>query len=198
MRTGPRVNRARVAWANRGELLGPAGLTARSTTFTRPDAIMPIAERLPHGASASYVVEIADRLLAPSAVERLEEATPGRPAAYTTRELLRCEHELVATAQRIPETTPRAVSARTVERIVETHTRRDGLTSEQADAVRILATSERGLGLLGGAARSGKTSSLAAFAEALDYGRLHADRRGAGECRGDVSANWLAVAGPGN
>jgi len=78
-------------------LLGPAGLTARSTTFTRPDAIMPIAERLPHGASASYVVEIADRLLATSAVERLEEATPGRPAAYTTRELLRCEHELVAT-----------------------------------------------------------------------------------------------------
>ena len=62
------------------------------------------------------------------------------------------------------------MSARTVERIVETHTRRDGLTSEQADAVRILATSERGLGLLGGAARSGKTSSLAAFAEALDYG----------------------------
>ena len=86
-----------------GELLGPDGLTARGTTFTRPDVVMAIAERLPAGAPAPYVAELADRLLATSAVKQLDDPTPGRPPAYTTTELLDREHELIAIAGQLAE-----------------------------------------------------------------------------------------------
>ena len=165
VREAERVSLGRIA----GELLGPHGLTARSATFTRPDAIMAIAERLPSGAPTSYVIDVTDRLLATSAVVRLDDASPGRPAAYTTSELLERERDLVVVAERIAGARSRTPSQRVVERIIETHTREHGLTVEQASAVRALATSECGLGVLVGAAGSGKTSSLAALAHALDY-----------------------------
>lgn len=152
-----------------GELLGPEGLTARGTTFTRPDAIMAIAERLPAGAPAPYVAELADRLLATSAVNRLDDASPGRPPAYTTTELLDREHELIATAYRLAEADMRGPSTAAIERVVAQQTDALGLTAEQADAARTIATSTRGVDVLVGAAGSGKTSSIAAVARALDY-----------------------------
>jgi conjugative relaxase-like TrwC/TraI family protein len=152
-----------------GELLGPEGLTARGTTFSRPDVIMAIAERLPAGAPAPYIGELADRLLATSAVERLDDATPGRPPAYTTTELLDREHELVAIARRLAEADMRGRSTAGVERVLERQIGTLGLTAEQAEAARVLATSTRNLEVLVGVAGSGKTSSIAAVAEALDY-----------------------------
>jgi conjugative relaxase-like TrwC/TraI family protein len=152
-----------------GELLGPEGLTARSTTFSRPDVIIAIAERLPAGAPAPYVAELADRLLATSAIKRLDDPTPGRSPAYTTKELLDREYELLAIARRLVEADTRVPSTATVERVLKRRIHTLGLTAEQAAAARALATSTRNLDVLVGAAGSGKTSSIAAVAEALDY-----------------------------
>ena len=45
------------------ELAGPTGLTAKESTFTRPDVIRAIAERLPQGAPVRTIEEAADRFL---------------------------------------------------------------------------------------------------------------------------------------
>ena len=151
------------------ELVGPEGLTARRTSFTRADAIMAIAERLPDGAPPAASSSWRTLCSRAGAITRLDDATPGRPAPYTTSELIVAEHDLVEAAARIAATSSRAVQPIVVERIIDGDTRRHGLASEQADAVRTLTTAQGSLNVLVGAAGSGKTSSLAAVAAAFDY-----------------------------
>ncbi len=133
------------------ELVSPDGLTARRTSFTRADAIIAIAERLPDGAPTSRILEFVDTMLASHAVTRLDDATPGRPAPYTTSELIIAEHDLVEAAARIAVTSSRAVQPVVVERIIDGHTRRHGLAPEQAHAVRTLTTAQNSLSVLVGA-----------------------------------------------
>jgi conjugative relaxase-like TrwC/TraI family protein len=80
-------------------LLDRDGLTAKQTTFTMPELVQAIAGSLPAGAGLPEVLEIADELSRFPGVELVDEAiTPGRPARFTTRELLAVEREAVELA----------------------------------------------------------------------------------------------------
>jgi conjugative relaxase-like TrwC/TraI family protein len=80
-------------------LLGHDGLTARQTTFTTPELVRAIAGGLPTGAQVESVREAADELARFPAIELLEqELSPGRPARFTTRDLLDVEREALEVA----------------------------------------------------------------------------------------------------
>ena len=71
------------------DLLGPKGLTERSTAFSDPDLVMAWSEAHAQGASAERVRRLAARFVGMNGVEPVGEAAqPGRPARYSTRELL--------------------------------------------------------------------------------------------------------------
>jgi len=80
-------------------LLGPGGLTAKQTTFTMPELVQAVAGSLPAGGGLSEVLEIAEELSRFPGVELVDEANaPGRPARFTTRELLAVERGAVELA----------------------------------------------------------------------------------------------------
>lgn len=73
-------------------LLGRDGLTEKQTTFTMPELVRSVAGALPKGASVDEVLVLADELARFPGVELVEPGdTPGRPARFTTRELLEVE-----------------------------------------------------------------------------------------------------------
>ncbi len=72
-----------------GRLLGPEGLTERRTTFSEPDLVVAWAEAHVQGAPAERVRTIARRFARIEEVERVGgEPQPGRPAFFTTSELI--------------------------------------------------------------------------------------------------------------
>jgi AAA domain-containing protein/TrwC relaxase len=76
------------------ELLGREGLTARQTTFTTPELVCAIADRLSDGAPVEQVLEASEQLSRCPVVELVEPSeAPGRPARFTTNELLHIERE---------------------------------------------------------------------------------------------------------
>ncbi|HEU5372180.1 MAG TPA: MobF family relaxase [Gaiellaceae bacterium] len=80
-------------------LLGPDGLTEKQTTFTMPELVRSVAGAVPTGASVDEVLELADELSRFPGVEMVEPGgMPGRPARFTTRELLDVEREAVELA----------------------------------------------------------------------------------------------------
>jgi conjugative relaxase-like TrwC/TraI family protein len=73
-------------------LFGLEGLTAKRTTFAIPELVCAVADSLRDGAPVERVLEEAEALSRHPGLERLEEdAIPGRPARFTTRELLAIE-----------------------------------------------------------------------------------------------------------
>ncbi|MGH3080864.1 MAG: MobF family relaxase, partial [Gaiellaceae bacterium] len=80
-------------------LLGREGLTERQTTFTLPELVQAVAGSLPAGGKVDDVLAVADELSRITGVELVEEGgMPGRPARFTTRELLEVEREAVELA----------------------------------------------------------------------------------------------------
>ena len=74
---------------SRERLLGPEGLTKQQTAFTEPEALMAWAEAHRSGASAERLRTLAARIARAEGVERVGELpSPGRPARYSTNELL--------------------------------------------------------------------------------------------------------------
>ncbi len=154
------------------ELLSPAGLTARASTFSRPDAIRGWCVRLPQGAAVAEVEALTDRPLAFPDVVALGAGTrrptqePGDAARnarrYTIGEMLATEVAVLtaAAAGRCagvgladPDDVAAALTARE-------------LSDEQQAMVRRVATSGAGMEVIVGKAGAGKTSALAAAAEA--------------------------------
>lgn len=80
-------------------LVGPDGLTRARSTFTNADVVVAVSSELGRGASAELVRELAGRIPAMSSVELLEH-DPGRPARYTTREVLQLEARALEIAAR--------------------------------------------------------------------------------------------------
>jgi conjugative relaxase-like TrwC/TraI family protein len=155
-----------------GELLSPTGLTASASTFSRPDAIRGWCVQLPQGAAVAEIEALADRLLVCPDVVVLGTGSsrpaqePGGAARnarrYTTGEMLVTEVAVLtaAAAGRCagvgladPDDVAAALAARE-------------LSAEQQAMVRQVATSGAGVEVIVGKAGAGKTSALAAAAEA--------------------------------
>ena len=163
------------------ELAGPDGLTAKRATFTRPDVIRAICERLPSGAQGSVVERAADAFLgSPHAVRLLVARDAAeRPVAirrqdgrhvplphetfYSTPELLRLERRILDRAMRSRGTGMGLATTHGVEHAIGS---RPWLADEQVDMVRRLAGEGDGVAIVVGKAGTGKTSALAAANEA--------------------------------
>src|SRR5262249_5631078 len=97
-------------------LLGRHGLTEKQTTFTLAELVQAVAGSLPAGASVDEALDLANELSRFPGVELVGDGdTPGRPARFTTRELLELEREAVelALAGRdvtVPAPEPRALA----------------------------------------------------------------------------------------
>ncbi len=124
-----------------------------------------VAGALPAGGSVAEVLELAEELSRFPGVELVEaQEEPGRPARFTTRELLRVEREAVelALAGRhvsvpAPERRPLAKALMTTDH---------ELTSEQRMLVHAAACRSDRVVCVVGVAGSGKTLALRALAEA--------------------------------
>ena len=151
-----------IAW----QRFGSEGLTAKQTTFTLPELVRAVAGAVRHGASADDLLASADRLAAFPGVELVEPAqAPGRPARFTTRELVEIEREALEVALAGREVgAPRALPGRVpIEERAE-------LTHEQRILVRETCMSRDRVVCAVGVAGSGKTTALRVLAAA--YGQV--------------------------
>src|SRR6266511_2630777 len=73
------------------QLVGPKGLTEKRSTFSGADAVMAWAQAHTQGASAEQVLALVERFIAIEQVAPIVPATVGRPARFSTAELLRHE-----------------------------------------------------------------------------------------------------------
>ncbi|MGH3134598.1 MAG: MobF family relaxase, partial [Gaiellaceae bacterium] len=78
-------------------LVGPDGMTANRTAFSEPELVMAWAQAHVSGASAERVRELARRFSRAPELEPVgAESQPGRPAWFTTNELLAVERRALA------------------------------------------------------------------------------------------------------
>ena len=149
-------------------VLGRNGLTEKHTTFTMPELVRAVADALRAGGKVDEVLGAADQLSRFSGVELVEgQEVPGRPARFTTRELLAVEREAIelALAGRnvavpAPERRPLA------EALMSTG---HDLTGEQRMLVHEAACRLDRVVCVVGVAGSGKTLALRAFGDAYRH-----------------------------
>lgn len=102
------LHRARLRKPSRGDLqqvaralVGPKGLTANRTAFSEPQLVMAWAEAHTSGAQAERVRQLARRFARAPELERVgTEPQPGRPAWFTTTELIEVERRALALVER--------------------------------------------------------------------------------------------------
>jgi conjugative relaxase-like TrwC/TraI family protein len=151
--------------ANR--LLGPNGLTERRTAFSEPELVMAWAEAVAQGAPVERIRRLSARFVATDGIEPVGESpTPGRPARYSTAELIQTELRALAIAERGAGIGAPRVSEDLVQRIVA---ERNGvlLSAEQEAMVRAVCASRDRVVCVVGLAGSGKTTATHAVAEAF-------------------------------
>jgi fermentation-respiration switch protein FrsA (DUF1100 family) len=149
-------------------LLGPEGLTEKRSAFSEPDLLMAWAEVHEQGVAAERLRRICARFLALPEVERVGQTPqPGRPAFYSTRELLALERAALALVTRGRDAGAPTVPADSVERVIDG--RREGfpLAADQEAMVRAAATSGDRVVAVVGRAGGGKTSALHTLAQAF-------------------------------
>jgi conjugative relaxase-like TrwC/TraI family protein len=145
-------------------VFGPDGLTARRTTFTLPELVRAVAGSLPQGASVDDVLENAEELSRFPSIQLVEPGeTPGRPARFTTRELLEVEREALELALAGRDTEAPRPDERTLLRtLIQWRT----LTNEQRHLIREASLSSDRVVCVVGVAGAGKTTALRALADA--------------------------------
>jgi conjugative relaxase-like TrwC/TraI family protein len=129
-------------------LAGPHGLTERANTFDERDVLQAFAAASRCGSSVEALRDVAACFAARPDVIALEEGE------MTTRELIGCERGLIASAIYRHDTRhriDRALIARAID------SARNRLTSEQAAAIRAIATSTQGVNVIEALAGTGKT-----------------------------------------
>ena len=146
-------------------LLGPEGLTERTTAFSDADLVMAWAEAHAGGASAERVRRLASRFVGMQGVERVGEAAqPGRPARYSTAELVATEHAALDVVDRgVGAGAPAVVNGVIDEALAGVPT----LSDEQHAMVRLVASSPDRVVCVVGLAGTGKTTATHATAEAF-------------------------------
>jgi conjugative relaxase-like TrwC/TraI family protein len=152
------------------ELLGPDGLTARAQTFTHADVVAAVARTADEGATVAGILDRAAATARRHEVRVVDPGRPGRPARYSTDEVLRCEASVLEAAERgrggaghraSPEDVADAVAFPAVP-----------LSYEQARAAEYAAAAVDRIACIVGRAGSGKTTALAAAAQALWAGGI--------------------------
>jgi conjugative relaxase-like TrwC/TraI family protein len=138
--------------------VGPEGLTEKRTAFSEPELAMAWAQAHPQGAPVERVRELCGRLFEIGGVLRLTESAPGRPASYSTLELLQLERSALELAGR-----GRATDAPTT-LVGETPKH---LSAAQAAMVEAVAASPDRVVCVIGPAGAGKTAAAHAIAEAF-------------------------------
>jgi Ti-type conjugative transfer relaxase TraA len=163
------------------QLVGAEGLTGGASSFTRRDLIREWCGQLRRGGEVGRVEHIADEVLRSEAVVALAAGTgvegtvrraDGRvmradptERRYSTPEMLRVEQQLVETAQRRLDA---GVGVARPEALDSAIASRPTLGPEQAEMVRALTTSGRGVEVVVGRAGTGKTYALDAARQAWE------------------------------
>jgi conjugative relaxase-like TrwC/TraI family protein len=147
------------------QLAGPEGLTEKRSTFAGPDAVMTWAQAHPQGAPVERVLALVRDFIANDEIATVERSAIGRPATFSTEELLRQERVAleIATSTR-PRRVPR-VARETVDQVVRQ--RQEWINREQAAMLHAVAASPDRVVCVVGHAGSGKTSALAALADSF-------------------------------
>ncbi len=146
-------------------LFGRERLTEKRTTFTLPELVRAVAGALGQGGSVEQVLETAEELSRFPGIELVEPGDlPGRPARFTTRELLAVEREALelALAGRDGDA-PRPLGAVLAEALISSGR---GLSGEQRMLVHQAGRSPDRVVCVVGVAGSGKTTALHALADA--------------------------------
>ena len=147
------------------QLLGPEGLTERTTAFSDADLVMAWAEAHAQGATADRVRRLAARFAGMQGVERVgEDAQPGRPARYSTAELVATERAALALVEQgVGVGSPAAAGEALDEAIAAAAT----LSEEQRAMVRQTVSSPDRVVCVVGLAGAGKTTATRAAADAF-------------------------------
>jgi conjugative relaxase-like TrwC/TraI family protein len=146
-------------------LAGPEGLTETRSTFAGPEAVMAWAQIQRQGAPVGQVLALVDRFLRLDDVALVERAAVGRPAVFSTRELLRHEQAALRLAAPDRRVQAPAVLEETIEQLIRD--RADVLGAEQQAMVRAAASRPDRVVCVVGHAGAGKTAALGALAEAF-------------------------------
>src|SRR5581483_8820770 len=158
------------------QLLGPDGLTQQRTAFTEPDAVMAWAEAHRAGAPGERLRTLAARIARADGVERVGELpSPGRPARYSTNELLTLERAALALVERGRDGDAPSIIPERLEQIERAD--RIVLSAEQERMVREVATTQSRVVCVVGLAGAGKTTATHAVAQV--FGHDGVDVRGA-------------------
>src|SRR6266545_2498513 len=149
-------------------LLGPEGLTARQTAFSEPEIVMAWSQAHAQGASADRVRRLAARLSGTDGVELVgERPSPGRPARYSTTELVAVERAALALVEHGRGANAPSITLQQLEEIERAD--RIILSGEQERMVREVATSENRVVCVVGLAGAGKTTATHAVAQVFAH-----------------------------
>ena len=142
------------------EMVSASGLTARVSTFGRPEAIRRIAASLPEGGTRHQIEALADAFLVHPQVVSLNRE--GRESVYTVAELLETEQRIITRAQEGVSARRWSISESEVSQALEN---RPELTNGQRELVYQFATSGAGVEVGVGPAGTGKSTALAVIRE---------------------------------
>jgi conjugative relaxase-like TrwC/TraI family protein len=146
-------------------LFGRAGLTEKQSTFTMPELVCAIAGSLRDGAPIEQLLATAEELAQFPGVELLDRGdSPGRPARFSTRELLQVEQRALELAL-----AGRNVDAPCADRRILARTLMESgpmLSGEQRTLVHEAASRPDRIVCVVGAAGAGKTTALCVLADA--------------------------------
>jgi conjugative relaxase-like TrwC/TraI family protein len=149
-------------------LLGPQGLTERQTAFSHPELVMAWSQAHAQGTSAERVRRLASRLARADGVEPVgERPSPGRPARYSTVDLLSVERAALALVVRGRAANAPSLSRQQLEELERTD--RIVLSHEQERMVREVATSANRIVCVVGLAGAGKTTATHAVAQVFAH-----------------------------
>lgn len=162
-------------------LAGPAGLTARRSSFDRRTVIQAVADSFGSGADVADVVALAESFLASDEIVALPMPTHGSEvlrrrdgamvaleddrARFTTPEVLAIEAKVLAGAAARRRDEVAVAPIVVLRRVLD---ERSGLSAEQQSLVWELCRSGRGVDVVVGAAGTGKTAALGAAREAWE------------------------------
>ncbi len=157
----PEIDREGLA----ARLFGSDGLTAKQTAFAMPELVCAVAGSLRDGAVVERVLEEAAELSRLPGLQRLEQdEAPGRPARFTTRELLKLErHALELALAGADVDAPRLDRTLLARMLMESA---GDLTGDQRMLVHEASWRRGRVLCIVGAAGAGKTTALRVLADA--------------------------------